>query len=305
MSTAAETAAQGVPARVAKPAWIRVRAPVSKGYHDTRRLMRGLGLNTVCEEAACPNIGECWHRGHATVMILGSVCTRKCAFCNVETGRPDQLDPHEPDNVARAVAELGLRHVVITSVDRDDLADGGAGHFVRCIERIRETSPATTIEVLTPDFQRKEGAVEAVVGARPDVYNHNLETAPRLYKTVRRGARYEHSLWLLARAKELDPNIFTKSGVMVGLGEESEEIVRVMDDLRRHGVEFLTIGQYLQPTPAHHPVARFVTPAEFDAYERAAYEKGFLMVSSSPLTRSSYHADADFEKLRAARAAGA
>ena len=263
--------------------------------------MRGLKLNTVCEEAACPNIGECWSVGHATMMILGSVCTRKCAFCNVATGRPDLLDPHEPDNLAQAVAELGLRHVVITSVDRDDLPDGGAGHFVRCIERIRDVAPATTIEVLTPDFQRKDGAVEAVARARPDVFNHNLETVPRLYKTVRKAARYEHSLWLLKHAKQIDPTLFTKSGLMVGLGETEDEILAVMDDMRAHDIDFVTIGQYLQPTPDHHPIIDFVTPAVFKSYENAAYDKGFHMVSATPLTRSSYHADADFEKLRAAR----
>ncbi len=289
--------------RQRKPAWIRVKAPVSAEYNETRKLVRSLSLNTVCEEAACPNIGECWHSGHATMMILGSVCTRKCAFCNVATGRPDQLDPHEPDNLAQAVAKLGLRHVVVTSVDRDDLDDGGAGHFVRCIQRIRETSPETTIEVLTPDFQRKDGAVAAVAHAKPDVFNHNLETVPRLYRMVRRAARYEHSLWLLKHAKTLEPALFTKSGLMLGLGEEAAEILTVMDDMRAHDIDFITIGQYLQPTHEHHPVHRFVTPDEFKAYEKAAYDKGFLMVSSSPLTRSSYHADADFAKLRAAREA--
>jgi lipoyl synthase len=299
MSTSPPTVAK----RQRKPAWIRVKAPVSAEYNETRKLVRSLSLNTVCEEAACPNIGECWHSGHATMMILGSVCTRKCAFCNVATGRPDQLDPHEPDNLAQAVAKLGLRHVVVTSVDRDDLDDGGAGHFVRCIARIRETSPETTIEVLTPDFQRKDGAVEAVAHARPDVFNHNLETVPRLYRTVRRAASYEHSLWLLKHAKTLEPALFTKSGLMLGLGEEAEEILTVMDDMRAHDIDFITIGQYLQPTHEHHPVDHFVTPDEFKAYEKAAYDKGFLMVSSSPLTRSSYHADADFAKLRAAREA--
>ncbi len=289
--------------RQRKPAWIRVKAPVSAEYNETRKLVRSLSLNTVCEEAACPNIGECWHSGHATMMILGSVCTRKCAFCNVATGRPDLLDPHEPDNLAEAVAKLGLRHVVITSVDRDDLDDGGADHFVRCIQRIRETSPETTIEVLTPDFQRKDGAVEAVAHARPDVFNHNLETVPRLYRTVRRAASYEHSLWLLKHAKVLEPALFTKSGLMVGIGEEADEILTVMDDMRAHDIDFITIGQYLQPTHEHHPVDRFVTPDEFKAYEKAAYDKGFLMVASSPLTRSSYHADADFAKLRTAREA--
>jgi len=301
MAAVTDTSATTKPARTRKPDWIRVKAPTSAGYHDTRKLMRGLQLNTVCEEAACPNIGECWSQGHATVMILGSVCTRKCAFCNVATGRPDLLDPHEPDNLAEAVGNLGLRHVVITSVDRDDLDDGGAGQFVRCIKRIRETSPATTIEVLTPDFQRKDGAIEAVTQARPDVFNHNLETVPRLYKTVRKAARYEHSLWLLQRAKEIDPTIFTKSGLMVGLGETEAEILTVMDDMRAHDIDFLTIGQYLQPTPGHHPIIDFITPDAFDAYRQAAYDKGFLMVSASPLTRSSYHADADFQKLRAAR----
>jgi lipoic acid synthetase len=301
MNAPAKSAASPPSARTRKPDWIRVKAPMSPGYHDTRRLMRDLQLNTVCEEAACPNIGECWASGHATMMILGSVCTRKCAFCNVATGRPDLLDPHEPENLARAVAELGLRHVVITSVDRDDLADGGAGHFVECIERLRDTAPTTTIEVLTPDFQRKDGAVEAVARARPDVFNHNLETVPRLYKTVRKAARYEHSLWLLKYAKKLDPTLFTKSGLMVGLGEEEGEILSVMDDMRAHGIDFLTIGQYLQPTPEHHPIVDFVTPAMFKFYEEAAYDKGFLMVSATPLTRSSYHADADFVKLREAR----
>ena len=301
MSAATDTSAPAKPARARKPDWIRVKAPTSAGYQETRKLMRGLQLNTVCEEAACPNIGECWSQGHATVMILGSVCTRKCAFCNVATGRPDLLDPHEPDNLAEAVGNLGLRHVVITSVDRDDLPDGGAGQFVRCIERIRETAPRTTIEVLTPDFQRKDGAIEAVTRARPDVFNHNLETVPRLYKTVRKAARYEHSLWLLKRAKEIDPSIFTKSGLMVGLGETEAEILTVMDDMRAHDIDFLTIGQYLQPTPEHHPILDFITPAAFEAYKQAAYDKGFLMVSASPLTRSSYHADADFQQLRAAR----
>ena len=282
-----------------KPPWIRVKAPVSKAYHDTRRLMRRLGLHTVCEEAACPNIGECWSQKHATVMIMGDTC----AFCNVKTGRPGRLDPLEPANVAVAVAELGLAHVVVTSVDRDDLADGGAGHFAAVIRSLREAAPGTTIEVLTPDFLHKDGAVETVVAARPDVYNHNLETVPRLYPTIRRGARYDHSLWLLARVKECDPSRFTKSGIMVGLGETRDEVSRVMHDLRGADVDFLTIGQYLQPTPRHAPVARFVTPAEFDGYRDLALEKGFLVVSASPLTRSSYHAGADFVRLRAARQA--
>jgi lipoic acid synthetase len=284
-----------------KPEWIRVKAPSSPEYHDTRRLMRELGLATVCEEAACPNIGECWKKKHATFMILGSVCTRACAFCNVETGRPDRLDPHEPEKVAHAVGELGLDHVVITSVDRDDLADGGAGQFVRVIDQIRAAAPATTIEVLTPDFMHKQGAIEAVAAARPDVFNHNLETVPRLYPTIRPGARYFHSLRLLAKVKEADPAQFTKSGLMVGLGETREEIYQVMDDLRAAEVDFLTIGQYLQPTIKHAAVDCFVTPDEFHAYEKMAYGKGFLMVSATPLTRSSYHAGDDFRRLRAAR----
>jgi lipoic acid synthetase len=286
-----------------KPEWIRVKAPTSPEYHETRRLMRELKLNTVCEEAACPNIGECWKQKHATVMILGSVCTRACAFCNVATGRPDLLDPHEPERVAEAVGKLGLSHVVVTSVDRDDLEDGGAGHFVRTIKAIRAASPSTTIEVLTPDFLRKEGALEVVVEAGPDVYNHNLETVPRLYAEVRPGARYFHSLRLLDRVKQHDPAMFTKSGIMVGLGEDKTEVFQVMDDLRSADVDFLTIGQYLQPTPKHHAVARFVPPDEFESYRRMAVGKGFLMVSASPLTRSSYFAGDDFAKLRAARAA--
>ncbi len=285
-----------------KPRWLRVKAPTSPAYHDTRLLMRRLGLNTVCEEAACPNIGECWAQGHATVMILGSVCTRACAFCNVATGRPDLLDPHEPDHLAEAVAELGLGHVVITSVDRDDLEDGGAGQFARCITRIRDTSPTTTIEVLTPDFLKKDGAVETVVEAGPDVFNHNLETVPRLYRPVRPGARYDHSLRLLGRVKQLDPAMFTKSGLMAGLGEERGEVHEVMDDLRAMDVDFLTIGQYLRPTARHIAVDRYVTPEEFDDYRSQAFAKGFLMVSASPLTRSSYHAGDDFERLREARA---
>ena len=284
-----------------KPRWLRVKAPTSAAYHDTRSLMRRLGLNTVCEEAACPNIGECWAERHATVMILGSVCTRACAFCNVATGRPDLLDPHEPDHLAEAVAELGLGHVVITSVDRDDLDDGGAGQFARCITRIRETSPGTTIEVLTPDFLRKDGAVETVVEAGPDVFNHNLETVPRLYRPVRPGARYDHSLSLLGRVKQLDPAMFTKSGLMAGLGEERGEVHEVMDDLRAMDVDFLTIGQYLRPTARHIAVDRYVTPEEFDDYRSKAFAKGFLMVSATPLTRSSYHAGDDFERLREAR----
>lgn len=287
--------------RQPKPAWIRVKAPTSPEYNATRKLMRDLDLHTVCEEAACPNIGECWSKGHATVMILGDTCTRACAFCNIKTGKPLVVDPHEPEHLAEAVAALGLEHVVITSVDRDDLDDGGAAQFVKCITRIRETSPRTTIEVLTPDFLRKEGAIEAVVAARPDVYNHNLETVPRLYATVRPGARYFHSLKLLDRVKELDPSIFTKSGLMAGLGEAREEVLQVMDDLRAADVDFLTIGQYLQPTVRHIAVERFVTPDEFNAYAAAARAKGFLLVSSSPLTRSSYFAAEDFFRLRAAR----
>jgi lipoyl synthase len=286
-----------------KPAWIRVKAPTSPEYHATRRLIREHRLHTVCEEAACPNIGECWKEKHATIMILGSVCTRACTFCNVATGRPDLLDPHEPERVADALAGLGLSHVVVTSVDRDDLEDGGAAHFARTIRAIRGRSPETTIEVLTPDFLRKEGAVEQVVEARPDVYNHNLETVPRLYAEVRPGARYFHSLRLLDQVKRLDPAMFTKSGIMVGLGEERAEVLQVMDDLRAAEVDFLTIGQYLQPTPKHHAIDRFVTPEEFDSYRRHALGKGFLMVASSPLTRSSYHAGEDFARLRRARQA--
>jgi lipoic acid synthetase len=286
-----------------KPEWLRVKAPMSREYQETRALMRRLNLHTVCEEAACPNIGECWKQKHATVMILGSVCTRACAFCNVATGKPDRLDPHEPEHVAEAVGEMGLAHVVVTSVDRDDLDDGGAGHFARVIRAIRARASGTTIEVLTPDFLRKKGAIETVVEARPDVYNHNLETVPRLYRPVRPGARYFASMQLLARVKELDPAMFTKSGIMVGLGETRDEVLQVMDDMRAADVDFLTIGQYLQPTPRHHPVDRFVTPQEFAEYKNHALGKGFLMVSASPLTRSSYHAGDDFVRLRAAREA--
>src|SRR5690606_32975441 len=286
-----------------KPEWIRVKAPVSKGYLETREIVKSNKLVTVCEEAGCPNIGECWDKKHATFMIMGEICTRACAFCNVATGIPGPLDPNEPESVARAVREMGLNHVVITSVDRDDLADGGAQHFVEVIEALRATSPATTIEILTPDFLRKDGALEKVVAARPDVFNHNLETVPSNYLTVRPGARYFHSIRLLQRVKELDPTIFTKSGIMVGLGEERNEVLQLMDDLRSADVDFITIGQYLQPTRKHHPVKRFVTPDEFKSYETVAYTKGFLMVSSSPLTRSSHHAGEDFERLRAARAA--
>jgi lipoic acid synthetase len=294
--------ASSPPTKQPKPDWIRVKAPVSREYQATRDLMREKKLNTVCEEAACPNIGECWSKKHATVMILGSTCTRACAFCNIKTGIPDLLDPHEPENLAEAVAQMGLHHVVITSVDRDDLPDGGASHFARCIERIRATSPNTTIEILTPDFLRKDGALEVVVAAHPDVYNHNVETVPRLYKSIRPGARYFHSLNLLKRVKELNPAMFTKSGLMVGLGEEKEEVLQVMDDMRAAEVDFITIGQYLQPTPKHAKVERFVTPDEFSIMGRMAKAKGFLMVASSPLTRSSYHAGDDFAKMRANRA---
>ncbi len=287
-----------------KPDWIRVRAPGSKGYVQTRALMRGAKLHTVCEEAGCPNIGECWDKRHATMMIMGEICTRACAFCNVRTGLPLALDPDEPQRVGQAVAELGLAHVVITSVDRDDVEDGGGAHFAQTIAAVRRAAPQTTIEVLTPDFHRKPGGLEQVITAKPDVFNHNLETVPGLYLKVRPGARYYHSLRLLERAKELDPAMFTKSGLMVGLGESREEVMQVMDDMRSAGIDFLTIGQYLQPTRKHHPVERYVTPEEFKALETTAYAKGFAMVSATPLTRSSYHAGDDFEKLRAARAAG-
>ena len=291
------------PVRLRKPDWIRVKAPTSPEYHQTRKLMRGLGLTTVCEEAACPNIGECWTNKHATFMILGAICTRACAFCNVATGLPGALDPGEPERIGRAVAALGLAHVVVTSVDRDDLDDGGAAQFVATIEHIRRAAPEVTIEVLTPDFLRKAGAGETVVRARPDVFNHNLETVPRLYPTIRPGARYFTSLKLLARVKEIERDAFTKSGLMVGLGESIEEVHQVMDDLRAAEVDFLTIGQYLQPTPKHAAVARFVTPDEFESLKKMAFGKGFLMVSASPLTRSSYFAGDDFARLRAAREA--
>ncbi|WP_137153671.1 lipoyl synthase [Rhizobium sp. FKL33] len=284
-----------------KPEWIRVKAPVSKGYQETRELVREHKLVTVCEEAGCPNIGECWDKKHATFMIMGEICTRACAFCNVSTGRPLPLDLEEPANVAKAVKKMGLSHVVITSVDRDDLADGGAEHFEKVIFAIREASPDTTIEILTPDFLKKPGALERVVAAKPDVFNHNLETVPGNYLTVRPGARYFHSIRLLQRVKELDPTMFTKSGIMVGLGEERNEVLQLMDDLRTADVDFLTIGQYLQPTRKHHQVMAFVTPDEFKSYETVAYAKGFLMVSSSPLTRSSHHAGDDFARLKAAR----
>jgi len=287
--------------RLAKPSWIRVKAPGSAGHAETSRILRARGLHTVCEEAGCPNIGECWEKRHATFMIMGDTCTRACAFCNVRTGLPRALDLAEPDNVAAAVRELGLEHVVITSVDRDDLPDGGAAHFARVIGAVRATAPAVTIEVLTPDFLRKDGALETLTDARPDVFNHNLETVPRLYLAIRPGARYFHSLRLLQRAKELDPSSFTKSGIMVGLGETREEVMQVMDDLRSAGVDFVTIGQYLRPSPRHAEVKRFVPPDEFDALRRIAVAKGFALVAASPLTRSSYHAAEDFARLRQAR----
>src|SRR6218665_2360793 len=292
------------PERQRKPDWIRVKAPASKGFGETRDLMRGLGLNTVCEEAACPNIGECWTKKHATVMILGDVCPRACAFCNVKTGMPRKVDASEPEHVAEAAAKLGLEHIVITSVDRDDLPDGGASQFVKVIEALRRTTPDTTIEILTPDFRNKmQAAVEAIVTARPDVYNHNLETVPRLYPTIRPGARYYASLRLLEQVKAHDPSIFTKSGVMLGLGEERLEVHQVMDDMRCADIDFLTMGQYLQPTPKHAKVIEFVTPKAFDAYGAIARSKGFLQVAATPLTRSSYHAGDDFRQMRAAREA--
>jgi lipoic acid synthetase len=291
------------PPRVRKPDWIRVKAPTSKGYGETRQLMRSLGLNTVCEEAACPNIGECWTKKHATVMILGDTCTRACAFCNVKTGMPGPVDPLEPEHVAVAAAELGLQHIVITSVDRDDLPDGGASQFVKVIAALRRNAPSTTIEILTPDFRNKgEAPVAAIVEAGPDVFNHNLETVPRLYPTIRPGARYYASLRLLESVKRLAPHIFTKSGVMVGLGEQRLEVHQVMDDMRSAGIDFLTMGQYLQPTPRHAKVEEFVTPQAFDAYAAIARAKGFLLVAASPLTRSSYHAGDDFKAMQAARA---
>ena len=286
-----------------KPDWIRVKAPGRPGYNETQAIVRQHGLVTVCEEAGCPNIGECWDKKHATFMIMGEICTRACAFCNVRTGLPDALSAGEPAKVADAVAKLGLGHVVVTSVDRDDLADGGAAHFAQTIRAIRSAAPTTTIEVLTPDFLRKPGALEVVVEAKPDVFNHNLETVPSLYLTVRPGARYFHSIRLLQRVKELDPTIFTKSGIMVGLGEERNDVLQLMDDLRSAEVDFLTIGQYLQPTKKHHPVIRFVPPDEFGSYAAVAAAKGFLLVSASPLTRSSHHAGEDFAKLRQARLA--
>jgi lipoic acid synthetase len=302
-----EAAFSVVPApiqRARKPEWIRVKAPTSKAYGETRDLMRSLGLNTVCEEAACPNIGECWAKKHATVMILGDTCTRACAFCNVKTGMPRAVDANEPEHVAEAAAKLGLEHIVVTSVDRDDLPDGGAGQFVKVIEALRRTTPQTTIEILTPDFRGKMlAAVEAIVAAGPDVYNHNLETVPRLYPTIRPGARYYASLRLLEEVKRHDPRVFTKSGIMLGLGEERLEVHQVMDDMRCAGIYFLTMGQYLQPTPKHAKVADFVTPQAFEAYGAIARAKGFLQVAASPLTRSSYHAGDDFRQMRAAREA--
>ncbi len=286
-----------------KPDWIRVKAPGSPAYSETAKIVRANKLVTVCEEAGCPNIGECWEKKHATFMIMGDTCTRACAFCNVKTGLPDALDGNEPQRVADAVAKLGLSHVVITSVDRDDLADGGAKHFADVIGAIRASSPKTTIEILTPDFLRKPGAIETVVAAKPDVFNHNLETVASKYLKVRPGARYFHSIRLLQQVKELDPTMFTKSGIMVGLGEERNEVLQLMDDLRSADVDFLTIGQYLQPTRKHHPVIRFVTPEEFKSYGSVALAKGFLLASSSPLTRSSHHAGEDFARLQAARRA--
>ncbi len=281
-----------------KPSWIRVKAPNSKEYQNTKELMRKLNLNTVCEEASCPNIGECWSKKHATVMILGDVCTRGCSFCNVATGKPSSIDPFEPFNVASAVKKLSLNHVVITSVDRDDLADGGAEHFSNVINEIKKASPGITIEVLTPDFLRKDGALEKVIVAKPDVFNHNLETVPRLYKKVRPGASYSHSLELLRSAKSLDSKIYTKSGIMVGLGENNREVEGVLKDMRSYGVDFVTIGQYLQPTVKHIAIDRFVEPKDFYQFERIAYDLGFLMVSSSPMTRSSFFAGDDFAKLK-------
>lgn len=292
------------PERSRKPDWIRVKAPTSTGFAQTKALMRSKNLATVCEEAACPNIGECWSRKHATVMILGDTCTRACAFCNVKTGMPRAVDPMEPQHVADVAVQMGLEHIVITSVDRDDLPDGGAGQFVKVIRALREQAPDTTIEILTPDFRNKhERALEAIVEARPDVFNHNLETVPRLYPTIRPGARYYASLRLLETVKKLDPSIFTKSGIMLGLGEQRLEVHQVMDDMRSADIDFLTMGQYLQPTPKHAKVAEFVKPDAFQAYGAIARAKGFLLVASSPLTRSSYHAGDDFQKLRAAREA--
>jgi lipoyl synthase len=298
-----EKAARPDTAVLKKPDWLRVKMPGSPVYNETKAIVKANGLVTVCEEAGCPNIGECWSKKHATMMIMGDTCTRACAFCNVKTGMPEALDATEPQRVADAVAKLGLSHVVITSVDRDDLADGGARHFADVITAIRRAAPATTIEILTPDFLRKDGALEIVVAAKPDVFNHNLETVPSLYLKIRPGARYFHSLRLLQRVKELDPSMFTKSGIMVGLGEAREQVLQVMDDMRSATIDFLTIGQYLQPTRKHAAIDRFVTPEEFQAYERTAMAKGFLLVSASPLTRSSHHAGEDFARLKAARGA--
>jgi lipoyl synthase len=304
MSISQTNPPETLPTRARKPDWIRVKAPTSKGYKETRALMRGLGLTTVCEEAACPNIGECWTKKHATVMILGDVCTRACAFCNVKTGMPRAVDLAEPGHVAEAAAKLGLQHIVITSVDRDDLPDGGASQFVNVIRALRATTPATTIEILTPDFRGKaQSAVESIVEAGPDVYNHNLETVPRLYPTIRPGARYYASLRLLEQVKRHDPGIFTKSGIMLGLGEERLEVHQVMDDMRCAQIDFLTMGQYLQPTPKHAKVIDFITPKAFEAFGAIARAKGFLQVAASPLTRSSYHAGEDFAAMRAARSA--
>jgi lipoic acid synthetase len=284
-----------------KPRWLKVRAPLGKIFDETKGLLDDLNITTVCEEASCPNIGNCWSKKHATMMIMGDICTRACSFCNVATGKPNKLDLSEPIRVAKSVARLNLNHVVITSVDRDDLYDGGADHFVATITDIRKYSPNTSIEILTPDFLKKDGALQKVINAKPDVFNHNLETVPRLYPSVRPGARYFHSLSLLAKVKEVDPNIFTKSGIMVGLGESQNEIYQVMDDMRSADIDFLTIGQYLQPTIKHHKVEKFVHPDEFDKYKKVALSKGFLLVSSSPFTRSSFHASEDFEKLKKIR----
>ncbi len=291
------------PVQRKKPSWIRAKSPTSEGYFKTKGILKNLGLTTVCEEAACPNIGECWKQQHATMMIMGDTCTRACSFCNIATGKPEDLDPFEPQRVAVAVMELGLKHVVITSVDRDDIPDGGAAHFVKTIERIKAMAPNTTVEILTPDFLRKESSIDLVARAKPDVFNHNLETVPRLYPTIRPGSRYFSSLRLLQRVKEVEPETFTKSGIMVGLGESKEEVIQVMNDMRAADIDFLTIGQYLQPSPKHAAVERFVTPEEFETYEKIARGKGFLMVSATPMTRSSYHAGDDFERLRAARMA--
>ena len=303
MSQSLASGTDSTPAkREPKPPWLRVRLRHDRQLEQTRDLVRELGLHTVCEEAACPNLGECWSKGHATVMILGSVCTRACAFCNVATGRPDPVDPDEPRRLAESVARSGLTHVVVTSVDRDDLPDGGAGHFVACIEALRVQAPETTIEILTPDFRRKgDSAWSSIAKSRPDVFNHNLETVPGLYRRIRPGANYQHSLGLLAKVKSVEPGLFTKSGIMVGLGEAPDEVFALMDDLRAADVDFMTIGQYLRPTPRHAPVQRYVHPDEFDRYAEAAQARGFLLVASSPLTRSSYHAAEDFARLQGAR----